>query len=199
MHMTLDKKHILFVVAFILLVVSIVYRAMNPFEQARVKTLTYTVEKRLPARSDTLKKNQTSGHVLHDTVSRFIDPALVSATVHQDLFSIYHPPRPALAQEKTQTSTLDDIPVHDPEQERQSQIQDAIRDISGYRVFGVFEEDETHRFVFLSKGNQVIVAGKGDLLQEKYRIEEIEKTHINIMALHLNESIHLDMQGFYNE
>jgi hypothetical protein len=195
----MNKKNILFVTTLAVLAATIVYRAMNPFEQARVKTLTYTGENRVSARSQTLNENAAGAHTVHDSVSRFIDPPQVSATVHQDLFSIYQPPRPAPAPETPQTSPLDDTPVHNPDQERQAQIQDAIRDISGYRVFGVFEEDDTHRFVFLSKGKQVIVAGKGDLLQEKYRIDDIEKTHITIMALHLNEPIQLDMQDFYKD
>ncbi len=192
----MGKKHILFVVALILLVVSIVYRAFNPFEQARVEALTYTVQKPLPDRPETITKNRTNTHTVHDTVSRFIDPPPVSATVHQDLFSIYQPPRPAPAPETSPEPPLDDTPIEDPEQDRRELIQEAKRKISEYRIFGIFEH-ETNMFVFLSKGKQVIVAGKGDLLEDKFRIDEIEKTHITIMALHLNESIHLDMGEFY--
>ena len=88
----MDKKHILFVVALILLVVSIVYRAFNPFEQARVEALTYTGETLLPAQSGTLEENRTNAHTVHDTVSRFIDPPRASAT------------RPAPTRESTPSS-----------------------------------------------------------------------------------------------
>ena len=192
----MDKKHILFVVALILLVVSIVYRAFNPFEQARVEALTYTGETRPSARSGALQENRTSAHTVHDTVSRFIDPPQVSAAVHQDLFSIYQPPQPAPAPEAAPAPPPDDTPVKDPEQDRRNLIQDAIREISGYRIFGIFEHED-NIFVFIAKDKQVIVAGKGDCLEDKYRIDEIEKTHITIMALHLDESIHLDMSEFY--
>ena len=193
----MDKKHILFVVALILLVVSIVYRAFNPFEQARVEALTYTGETLLPAQSGTLEENRTNAHTVHDTVSRFIDPPRASATVHQDLFSIYQPLPLSPPPEASPAPPLDDTPIKDLEQDHRNLIQDAIREISGYRIFGIFE-DEDKLFVFLAKDKQVIVAGKGDFLEEKYRIDEIEKTHITIMALHLNESIHLDMSEFYN-
>jgi hypothetical protein len=196
MRMTMGKKHILFVVALILLVVSIVYRAFNPFEQARVEALTYTVQKRIPDRSDSLTKNRTHTHPVHDTVSRFIDPTPVSVTIHQDLFAIYQPPRPAPAPETSPAPPQDGIPIQDPEQDRRDLIQDAIREISGYRIFGVFEAGNK-MVVFLAKDKQVFVAGKGDFLEEKFRIDEIEKTHITITALPLNESIHLDMSEFY--
>jgi hypothetical protein len=106
--MAMDKKHILFVVVLILLVVSIVYRAYNPFEQTRVETLTFTGEQHLSTHSISLEENPT--HV-HDTVSRFMDPPLVSASVHQDLFSIYQPPRPAPALKASPKSPLDDTPL----------------------------------------------------------------------------------------
>ena len=194
--MAMGKKHILFLVALVLLFVSIVYRAFNPFEQARVAALTYTVQKPLPDRPETITKNRTNDHTDHETVSRFIEPLPVSATIHQDLFAIYQPPRPLPAPETSPAPPLDDTPLEDPEQDRRDRIQEAEREISGYRIFGIFEH-ETNMFVFLSKGKQVIVAGKGDLLEDKYRIDGIEKTHIRIMALHLNEPIHLDMGAFY--
>ena len=192
----MGKKHILFVVALILLVVSIVYRAFNPFEQARVEALTHTVQKRLPDRSDTINENRTSDHTVHETVSRFIDPPPVSATIHQDLFAIYQPPRPAPAPEESTAPPMDDTPMEDPEQDRRDLIQGAIREISGYRIFGIFEH-ETNMFVFLAKDKQVFVAGKGDHLEDKYRIDDIDKTHITIMALHINEPIRLDLSDFY--
>jgi hypothetical protein len=194
--MAMGKKHILFVVTLILLVVSIVYRAFNPFEQARVAALTYTVQKRFPDRPETIIKNRTDSHTIHDTVSRFIDPPQVSASVHQDLFAIYQPPRLSPATETSPPPPLDETPIEDLEQERQDLIQDAIREISGYRIFGLFE-DENKTFVFLAKDKQVIVAGKGDCLEDKYRIDEINKTHITITALDLNEPIQLDMSEFY--
>jgi len=194
--MTMGKKHILFVVALILLVVSIVYRAFNPFEQARVEALTYTVQKPLPDRPETITKNRTNDHTVHDTVSRFIDPPPVSATVHQDLFAIYQPPRPTSAPETSPTPPLEDTPIEDPEQDRRELIQDAVREISGYRIFGLFEHEDKI-FVFMAKDKQVFVAGKGDFLEDKFRIDEIEKTHITVMALHLNEAIQLDMGEFY--
>jgi hypothetical protein len=194
--MTMDKKQILFVVALILLVVSIGYRAMNPFEQARVETLTYTGEKSLSTRSGILNESRTKPHTVHDTVSRFIDPPLVSATVHQDLFAKYQPPRPSPSPETSPEPPLDAPPVEDPDQERRELIQEAEREISEYRIFGIFEH-ENDLFVFLTKGKQVIVAGKGDLLEDKYRIHEIEKTHIKIMAVKINEPIQLDMSDFF--
>jgi hypothetical protein len=192
----MDKKQILFVVALILLVVSIVYRAMNPFDQARVETLTHTGEKNPTPRSDSFDENRTKAHALHDRVSRFIDPPLASATVHQDLFAKYQPPRPSPSPETTSEPHLGAPLVEDSEQDRLELIQEAEREISEYRIFGIFEH-EKNLVVFLSKGNQVIVAGKGDLLADRYRIDEIEKTHIRIMALQINEPIQLDLSDFF--
>lgn len=195
--MAVDKKHILFAVAFILLAVSILYRALNPFEQDRIETLTYTGEKRLPPRSDIIDENRTSPRTFHDTVSRFTDHPRVSAAIHQDLFSIYQPPRLSPSPETLPENPLTDSPVGKPEQNRQDLIQEAIREISGYRIFGIFE-DENKRFVFLSKGDQIIVAGEGDRLEDKFRVDEIEKTHVKIMALHVNESLRLEMSDLQN-
>lgn len=196
MRRTMDKKQILFGVALILLVVSIGYRAMNPFEQARVESLTYTGENRVSMRFDIINQNRTKAHSLNDTVSRFIDPPLVSATVHQDLFAKYQPTRPSPSPEKTPEPPLDAPPVEDPDQDRRELIQIAEREISEYRIFGIFEH-EKELVVFLSKGNQVIVAKKGDFLEDKYRIDKIEKTHITIMAVQINEPIQLDMSDFF--
>jgi hypothetical protein len=193
--MAMDKKHILFVVVLIFLVVSIVYRAYNPFEQTRVETLTFTGEQRLSTHSISLEENPT--HV-HDTVSRFMDPPLVSASVHQNLFSTYQPPRVTSVSNAPPKSPLDALPIEDPEQERRDLIQDAMEEISAYKIFGKIEE-ENRTSVFFFKDNRIIIAGKGDFLEEKYRIDEIEKTHITIMALHLNESIHLDTSEFFNK
>jgi hypothetical protein len=195
MYMKMDKKHILFVVALILLVVSIVYRVMNPFEQARVQSLTYTGEKRPSARSDALEQSRSPAQAVHDTVSRFMDPPLVSAAVRQDLFSAYQPPRPSPAPESRAAPPPDDPSPEEPEQDRHDPLQQIIKDISEYRVFGTFE-DENGLSVFLAKGDQVIVAATGDRLEDKYRIDEIEKTHIKILALEVNETIQLDMREF---
>lgn len=76
--------------------------------------------------------------------------------------------------------------------------QEAIDYISSLRFLGYYESG-SDKAIFFSREKLVIVARKGDRLNDKYLLEEITDKAIRINALDINEIIHLDIKEFHNE
>ncbi len=204
--MKLSKKHIILILSVFLLIISIIYRVLNPFEQQKVDKLTFTGKKfsktDIPAEKSLKPEKKLQSKTQHQPqtlVARFLNKPKISATIYKDLFSTYMPPSKQVAVKKAyipvdkdiQTSQMTNIIKKDP-------IQEIKEYLCSYRVYGTYKSENT-KAVFLSKNKLVLCAKIGDRLDGKYLIDDIQDNYITIKALALNETIHLDMREFNNE
>ena len=202
--MKLSKKHIILIISVLLLIASITYRVLNPFEQQKVEKLTFTGKKISKTNIQTEKflapekKVQTQAQT-QTILAKFLNKPKISAKIHKDLFSIYKPPSKRIAKKKVNIPVDKDI----QNMQRTNKIKiDPVQEIreylASYRVYGTYKSENT-KAVFLSKNKLVLCAKIGDRLDGKYLIEDIQDNYIKIKALALNETIHLDMREFNNE
>jgi hypothetical protein len=193
--MNLDKKQIIFIIVFMLLIISIIYRVLNPFVQPRVDKLTFTGNKnnKISKPDDTIKaRRQNKPQAL---VLKFLNKSDISGKVYKDLFSIYRPPQ----KEKIKVPVKKDIqPEKIIEIVKKDPVLEAREYIASYALYGTYKSKDK-KAVFLSKNKLVLVARIGDRLDGKYLIEDIQDNYIKIKALDLNETIHLDMREFNND
>ncbi len=195
-----DKKFIIFIVAVFLLIISIMYRVLNPFEQQTVDQLTYNGTK-----TDKIKI-QTKKNITHekqspsqDLVFKFLNKSKISATVYNDLFRIYYPPEKSDKNHQIDVLSKRDIQEGQKSDSVKTNPVQQIRDyLCSYKIYGTYKSEDI-KAVFLSKNKLVLVAKTGDRLDGKYLIDDIQENYIKIRALDLNETIHLDMREFNNE
>ncbi len=193
----IDKKLMIFIAAAFLLVISIVYRVLNPFEQQTVDRLTHTGIKGSKIQKQT-KENITpeKQSPSQDIVSKFLNKPKTSAKVYNDLFIIYQQPENF---DKNHTiDVLSNIDVQEPDIIKTNPVQQIKDYLCSYKVYGTYKS-ENIKAVFLSKDKLVLVAKTGDRIDGKYLIDDIQDNYIKIRALDLNETIHLDMREFNNE
>ena len=189
--MKLDKKAIIFIAVFILLVIVIIYRVLNPFVQQKVETLTFTGKDEI-GQNMVAKAIESDGQVESQSlVARFMNKPRISGQVVKDLFLM---PRPL-------QRTAETTEAHSPPTATTTQtdpLAEAKAYLASYKIDGIYESEGT-KAVFLSKEKLVLVAKIGDRLDGKYLIEDIQKDHVRIKALDLNETINLDLREFNNE
>ncbi|MFH2059883.1 MAG: hypothetical protein ABIJ59_13395 [Pseudomonadota bacterium] len=196
--MKFNKKYIIFSIALMLLIVSIIYRILNPFVQPRVDKLTFTGKKKAqPNNEYAIKKDfRNESQTL---VSKFLNKPEVSGKVYKDLFAIY---RPFQKVDKTKAVKIvtnkNDQAQKTDSQIRAEAILEAKKYITSYRFYGIYTTKDT-KAVFLAKDKLVVVARIGDRLDGKYLIDDIQDSYITITALDLNETIHFYMREFNNE
>ncbi len=212
--MKFDKKHVVFTIVCILLIVSVIYRVQNPFEQKRVDRLTFTGTSTDPRQARkataTNEKENQDVKASQDLVSRFLNKVRFIDThgflnthgfsdkAGKDLFARYRLPQKRAKKKilvpdkkKTQQETLVDVIKKDP-------VQEVRQYLTSYSVYGSYTGGG-RTSVFLAKNKQVLVAGIGDRIDGKYLIEDIQENSIRIRAIDLNETIQLDMREFNNE
>lgn len=186
--MKLNKKRIVFLIVFLLLIISIIYRLLNPFVQPRTDTLTFTGEKN--TKINTVAHSIDKDLKTETPVSTFLNKPRISGKVYKDLFSTYRPPQ-RIADKK-------EVIVPVATDSNKNPLSEAKEYLASYTFYGTFES-EGIRSVFLAKDKMVLVARTGDRLDGKYLIEEIQENHIRIKALDLNETIQLDIGEFNDE
>ena len=206
--MRFDKRHVVFVITLIILMISLVYRLRHPYEYERVEQLTYTGEKRAKApagESGFRKQGGTGGPAVEDPLlSGYIEGHNVSGTVINDLFAVYRPPRTPDTDRSVNRSNRNESnqPVQagksGGEKQKENPLDRIRKDILSYRFYGTYESNG-RKAVFLVREKSVLVARTGDRLYGKYLIEEIREDYIRLKALELNETIHIDTREFNNE
>ena len=197
--MKFNKQYIIFIVVFILLIISVIYRVKNPFIQEEVDTLTYTGKVKGESSLE-YNRNKPMQSQPDTLVSRFLNKSEFSGKIIKDLFSLYHSPEDlqkkieieSPVEKITQEEIIEYVEIKD------DPVSKISKDLLSYRFCGTYKS-EGRRSVFLVRNKQVLVASTGDRIYGKYLIEEIQDNYIRIKALDLNETIHIDMREFNNE
>jgi hypothetical protein len=197
--MKLNKQYIIFIIVFILLVTSIVYRVKNPFVQKEVDALTYTGKKKgeINIKQNKRRAGQKQSG---DIVSKFLNRPEFSGESIKDLFSLYRDTKDLRGRTEMKgpmgkiiqgKRIMDKDGSDDP-------IAKIIKDLLSYKFYGTYK-CEGSRAIFLVRDKMVLVASTGDCIDGKYLIEEMQDNYIRLKALDLNETIHIDMKEFNNE
>jgi hypothetical protein len=174
--MQVDRQQIIFGCVFVLLIAAIAYRAMHPFVQPRVDSLTFTGKKHTggPIVNKSIKSETQD--IQDPVVSQFVNKAKFSGNVHQDLFSIYQPVQPAVEKPQPTGQTANEAGQNTAVVQKDP-VADFRKYITSYKIYGSYE-GEDGKAVFLSKDKLVLVAKEGDRLDGKYVIDEIGDAHI---------------------
>ncbi len=196
--MKADKKSIFFIFVFILLVISIVYRILNPFVQQETDQLKFAGAKPVQKRINKEITNTGTDKEAVSVIELFLDKQEVPGKIHRDLFAAYPP-------KKKVKKRRQNLPVKGKKSAKQivaddprKKIDDARKYLTSYQWYGTYKS-RGKTSVFLAKNKLVLVAKTGDRLDGKYLIEDIQDKYLKIKALDLNETLHLDMREFSNE
>lgn len=198
--MRLERKQIVFIIVMLILCATVVYRILNPFEQARVNKLTHSNQVR---KSDLTKDNDLSVQAVSkkepvDIVDRFLTKQKPEFLMTQDLFKIYKPSQKKIVQPNNLLSKKIKVVQKKSGIGKSDPIKQVKDYITSYTYHGFYESQE-QKAVFLSKDKLVLVAWAGDRLDGKYLIDDIQNKYIKIKALELNETIYLDLREFNND
>ncbi len=190
--MRLTRKNILFFAAAGLLLVSLIYRIMNPYVQSRVDTLTYT------GKVDDSKVQIKPGddRAVTEPFGPIKDNQL-AGKVYKNLFSLYKPP---------QTERKEKQPIPEKKDSESKNIEPVTKDpiiavkeyIASYRFYGSYER-AGKKAIFLAKNKLVLVARTGDRIDGKYLIDDIQDDFIRIKVLDLNKTIDINIREFNDD
>lgn len=189
--MTTSRKNMIFFLAAGLLILSIVYRLLNPYVQPRVTRLTYTgsVQSSAVMKDSPAKKSKSNGAKGQLGILKRVK---TSPRVYRDLFALYKSPE-TLQKEKAVVTPAE--PAAAVEKDSMGQVKDYI---ASYRYYGSYHSGGK-KAVFLSKNKLVLVARTGDRLDGKYLIDDIQDDFIRIKALELNETIDIHIGEFNDD
>jgi hypothetical protein len=184
-----DKKKTLLAVCICLLAISIIYRATHIYQQPRVTALTHAAGKTSGHSSKVIKKDITGpAETSMIKLDIFINPPSHTRDVKKDIFSgqpviveqakpAGEVKRPAVQQGETQTVNPED------------QIKD---DLSTFKSFG-YAERGGDKILFIEKGKQIMLIRKGDRIEGKYIVKDINQTELTLLVIANNEIVHIDL------
>lgn len=152
------------------LAIALAYRLTNPFEQETVDRLTYArATKVAPA-----KVEGTSQHQAQVRLDLFRSPPQSSVTLQRDLF---RPPSASKPSGEENMKPTAPAPKLRPKNDREK-IQEHFQ---RFKAFGSYQHGEKI-YLFLERGKQVLVVGRGDRIDGKYEITEVTEKSATISA-----------------
>ena len=197
------KQKMMLSLALLLLLVSVGYRVMHPYVQPRVDRLTHTGSR--PIAGDVVSpfEKKSAGMAEPPAYSnmifdQFFNQPVCSGELVNDVFAL-HPGEPqTISSDKTAHGSSGETgKIHsvNPAPPPPDLLKKTVDYLLSFTFMGGFQRGN-EKAVFLSRGNQVLVARIGDRINGKYLIKAIEENAITIKALDINETIHLDMREF---
>ena len=67
-------------------------------------------------------------------------------------------------------------------------------DFSRFRIFGFYNKKDNIS-LFLKRGNQIFIINRGDIINGKYKVENISRESITLKAEHINDLVHIDLKN----
>ena len=176
----MDRKQKILVGLFVTLVIALIYRMTNPFEQETVDRLTYA-----RATKVTAEKTRAANHNRDSVMVDILDsPPRKNITTRRDLFR--PPTTPKLPVDSNEASRRPPAPT--PPKSEREKIQEHFR---RFKAFGAYRHGEK-RYLFLQRGKQVLVVTKGDRIDGKFEVIEIADLSATISARNLPEPLKID-------
>jgi hypothetical protein len=184
-----DKKKTLLTVCICLLAISVLYRLTHIYQQPKVTALTYTGEKTATGSSKIVKKDiAATAETSMINLDLFINPRPHSRDVKRDIFSGHTAAaelgKPAGGDQK---STIQEGETQTPNPE--DQIKD---DLSTFKSFG-YAERGGEKILFIEKGKQIMLVRKGDRIEGKYIVKDLNQRELTLLVIANNEIVHIDL------
>lgn len=187
----MDRKKLILFVLLGIFAVTLTYRVMHPYKQARVS------DRRSGPRGGAHKgaDKADKGHRGVDLVmvDAFLNPPPHQGEASRDIFAekkeVVAVPPPAL--EKTAAVAAAQPVAALPEDPR-AQLN---KDLSGIKVFGSYKRGKENG-LFLERGKEILVIHVGDRIDGKYLVKDITDKGITLRAEAINEDVHIDLSDF---
>ena len=193
--MDMDRKKKLLLVLVAIFIAFIFYRILHPFKQERVDQLTYTSkrtrDKEIKKPSVALNKKRSDAQI-EVMLDLFRNPPRHDAKIIKNIFQKtiakkMIKPEDVIQEIETQKPVAAAFKKEDP-------LELLHRELSSLRVFGLYESKD-EKFIFLERGNEVLVVRKGDRIDGKYLIEDITKEKLVLKVMQINEPVYIDISG----
>ena len=166
----MDRKQKLLVGLIALLGLALAYRLTHPFDQGTVDRLTY-------ARATKVAAAQAEGDASAQGVVRLDllqSPPEVGVAVQRDLF---RPPTENRSVDTDEMQATEPEPEPPPRTARQM-IEEHFE---SFKIFGSYRRGETI-YLFLVRGKQVLIVTRGDRIDGKYGITDLDEKSATISA-----------------
>jgi hypothetical protein len=194
--MDVGRKRNLFIVLALIFGAVLAYRAMNPFRQAEVDRLTYT-----GAAGPSGAGRSSAGPGPLEVMLRLLaEPPPVSGAVIEPGFLKpvpglnLSPPPPRPEPEPLPAAPG---PEPDPKPAEPDPVEVVNEELGRFQVIGFFIQNG-EAAIFLQRDKQVLVVREGNLIDGKYRVEDISAEKMTLRAVHLDERVHLDLTQYLN-
>jgi len=184
-----DKKKTLLTVCICLLAISVLYRLTHIYQQPRMTALIYTGEKTAAGSSKIVKKViPSNAETSMINLNLFINPRSHSRDIKRNIFSEHtaaaEQEKPAGGDQKS-TTQEGETPTPNPE----DQIKD---DLSTFKSFG-YAERGGEKILFIEKGKQIMLIRKGDRIEGKYIVKDLNQKELTLLVIANNEVVHIDL------
>ncbi len=187
--MDVGRKRKLLIALAALFGAALVYRAMHPFRQAQVDQLTHTGA----AEPGALPEDPGRLEVM---LRLFVEPPPVSGAVIAPGF-LKPVPGLDLAPPPPPPEPAPTAPPPEPEPSEPDPGAVVDRELGRFQVIGFFIQ-KGEAAIFLQREKQVLVVREGNLIDGKYRVEDISAEKMTLRAIHLGELVHLDLTQYLN-
>ncbi len=195
----MDRKRKILIVLLIIFVAAVIYRVLHPFRQKRIEHLTYTShmnrpEKRRPG--ENMKTPGSGDMVVMSNLMKNVPKH--SGKVINELF---FKPFPKNSRKDTPSAAPDDSFMEPPEDnlmpapEKADPMKKIYEDLEKLKIIGLYSSGPD-RAIFFKRGKQTIVARKGDIIDGKYKIEDITADKIVFRAKQPDKEISVDLTPF---
>lgn len=186
----IDRKKILLAICLSLFAVSITYRLLNPYRQARVAKLTHEriVTQKAPP-SPAKGAERSGGREASDVwVDLVQNPPQHSGAVQQNFF--FRPPPPEPQANPAQEAALrPPEPAPDPVVDKRLQVQE---ELSRFKWFGQML-GKREKVVFLEKGKDILLLREGERIDGKYLVKSITDKFLVIRAESIREDVRIEL------
>lgn len=192
-----DRKKILLAVLVFIFALALTYRLLNPYKQERAPTLTYTGERNGKAvRTGGTVRTGNDSEISFIRLDLLTHPPAHSGKTTRDIFH-----RATL--ERTENEVPKSAPPPDEKENipsvNEPQVDDkrvkVQEELSRFRAFGYLDKGE-ERLLFLERGKDILVVRKGDRIDGKYLVVEIDENLLTLRAEEINEDVKIDLSRF---
>ena len=195
----MEKKKAILIALTALFFTTLVYRIMNPFQQQTISRLTYQSGQPVSAGTGTDQRvGRSSDPETGVMLELWMNPQRQPATVFRNIFE-----KRSVAADNAQPRT---VSASSPEREpinaqsgnrADSYLHGLQQEISRFTAFGAYESDSA-RFVFLERNKDIYIVRKGDVIDGRFRIQDISNHAMTVQSETDGQSASIDISDIFS-
>jgi len=183
----MNNKKILFVLLG-LFIIFLAYRITHPFKQETVSSLKYTGKSPGTGDGASAKGSNKNSHELSLYLPLLSGQIKPSDKIYKNIFYNQGP----VSSIKRPPPELIEPPIKIVERNPAEKVRE---DFKRFRMFG-FSDENGQTAVFFKNGNLVLIVNKGDLINGKYKVENISKESVTLKAQNIDDLVHINLNFF---